>query len=207
MLCRTGQPSYDGRVPAQPRSIRSHQAIIDATAELIRTRGVAGTSIADIITESGTSAGSIYHHFPNKQAIVVEVAHQSMRWPLTAIEAYLDRPASPVELFGYALDALRAAPELGDLLVQLGSGSLSDDELGRQLRAEFTRLRDALDETLAVWATRNGLSHDRVSGLSQILVGLVLGYAAQRLLIDQFDQAAYVVNGKAMLDAAVNGQG
>ena len=190
-------------VPEQSRSVRSHQAIIDATADLIRTRGVAGTSIADIITASGTSAGSIYHHFPNKQAIVVEVAHQTMRWPLTAIEAYLNRPAPPADLFGYALDALRVAPELSDLLVQLGSGSLSDDELGRQLRAEFSQLRDALDETLAVWATRNGLTDDRVAGLGQMLVGLVLGYAAQRVLIDQFDEEAYVSHGKAMLDAAV----
>ncbi len=190
-------------MPEQPRSIRSHQAIIDATADLIRTRGVSGISIADIIAESGTSAGSIYHHFPNKQAVVVEVAHQTLRWPLTAIDAYADRPASPADLFGYAVEALRLEPDLADLLVQLGAGALTDDDLGRHLRAEFTQLRDSLDATLRAWAQRNGVAHERMNGLGQMLVGLTLGYAAQRALVDDFDDDAYLGHGKAMLMAPV----
>ncbi|MFT8395129.1 TetR/AcrR family transcriptional regulator [Propionibacterium sp.] len=190
-------------MPEQPRSIRSHQAIIEATAELIRTRGVSGISIADIIAESGTSAGSIYHHFPNKQAIVVEVAHQAMRWPLTAIDAYADNPSSPAELFGFAVEALRFDTDLADLLVQLGSGALTDDGLGRHLRAEFTQLRDALDATLGSWAECNGVAHERVNGLGQMLVGLILGFAAQRVLVDEFNDEAYLAHGKALLMAPV----
>lgn len=190
-------------MPEQPRSIRSHQAIIEATAELIRTRGVSGTSIADIITESGTSAGSIYHHFPNKQAIVVEVAHQALRWPLTAIDAYADNPSSPADLFGFAVEALRFEPDLADLLVQLGAGALTDDDLGRHIRAEFTQLRDSLDATLRAWAQHNGVAHERMNGLGQMLVGLILGYAAQRVLVDEFDDDAYLAHGKALLMAPV----
>lgn len=186
-------------MPEQQRSLRSRQAIIDAAAELIRSCGVPGTSIAEIIAASGTSAGAIYHHFSGKQAIIVEVAHQVLRWPLTALDAYADDPASPAELFGYAVEALRYEPELAELLVQLGAGALTDDSLGRLLRGEFSLLRDRLRQTLRQWAQLNGTSGDRVSGLEQMLVGLTMGYATQSALVDDFDPDAYLDHGKEML--------
>ena len=52
----------------------SREAILNAADTLIRQRGVAGTSVADIIAASGTSAGAIYHHFESKHDIVLAVA-------------------------------------------------------------------------------------------------------------------------------------
>ncbi|CAM2996662.1 TetR/AcrR family transcriptional regulator [Propionibacterium acidifaciens] len=192
-------------MPEQPRSIRSRQAIIEATADLIGKQGVSGTSVADIIRASGTSTGAIYHHFGSKQEIIVETARQALHWPMTVITEYFDNPASPADLFGYAVEALRFGPELGELLVQLGAGGLSDDELGRALRAEFSQLRDGLDLTLGSWARNQGLPQERVRGLAEMLVGLILGFATQRALVDDFDEAAYEVQGRAMLAAAVAG--
>ncbi|MBE6476974.1 MAG: TetR/AcrR family transcriptional regulator [Propionibacteriaceae bacterium] len=192
-------------MPEQPRSIRSRQAIIEATADLIGRQGVSGTSVSDIIKASGTSTGAIYHHFGSKQEIIVETARQALHWPMTAIAEYFDNPASPADLFGYAVEALRFGPELGELLVQLGAGGLSDDELGRALRAEFSQLRDGLDLTLGSWARNQNLPQERVRGLAQMLVGLILGFATQRALVDDFDEAAYEAQGRAMLMAAVAG--
>ena len=187
----------------QPRSVHSRQAIIEATAGLIGRQGVGGTSVSDIIRTSGTSAGAIYHHFGSKQEIIVETARQALHWPMTAIAECFDNPASPADLFGYAVEALRLGPELGELLVQLGAGGLTDDELGRALRAEFSQLRDGLDLTLDSWARNQGVPQRRVRGLAQMLVGLILGFTAQRALVDDFDEGAYEAQGRAMLTAAV----
>ena len=174
-----------------PEKTSSRQAIVDAAAQLIRTRGVQGTSIAQLVAASGTSAGAIYHHFSDKNAVVVAVARQTIAGPLTALNAYRNRPASPAELASYAMTALALAPELGDLLAQLGAGAGIDDELGQRLRAEFATLRDSLEQTMLAWAAVNDVPVARVRGYEQLLAGLTLGYASQRILMDRFDEAAY----------------
>lgn len=190
-------------MPEQRRSIRSHQAIIDAAAELIRSHGVPGTAVAEIIARSGTSAGAVYHHFSGKQAIVVAVAHQVLQWPLSAMEDYADNPAPPAALFGYAVEAMRYEPELAELLVQLGAGALTDDSLGCQLQSEFSQLRDHLDQTLHRWAEINSIPRESLTGVGQMLVGLTLGYATQRALVEDFDTDAYLALGQRMLTSAV----
>lgn len=165
--------------------------MIDAAAQLIRTRGVQGTSLSQLVAVSGTSAGAIYHHFKGKQAIVVEVAREAISVPLKALAEYRDRPASPAELASFAMGALAVAPELGDLLAQLGAGAGTDDELGKLLRAEFVILRDQVEETMLAWAAENQIPAAQVRGYSQLLVGLTLGYASQRMLVDRFDEETY----------------
>ena len=41
---------------------------------------------------------------------------------------------------------------------------------------------------------------ERVRGYSQLLVGLSLGYATQRMLVDRFDEAAYRRQAVALLE-------
>ncbi len=182
------------------RGLRSRILIIDAAAELIREKGVQATSISDITKLSGASAGSIYHHFASKEAIVVEVTHQVIRYPLGALAAYRDNPTGPAELFTFATQALQANPELGDLLVQLGAGATTDGELGRHLRDEFTPLAEAVQEDLHNWALVNDLPPEMVQGRGQILFGLLLGFVAQRRLVGSFDADAYLRQSLQLLN-------
>ncbi|WP_456846025.1 TetR/AcrR family transcriptional regulator, partial [Cellulomonas sp. P5_C6] len=48
--------------------------IADAALRAFRRKGFQATSMAEIIAESGLSAGAIYGHYPSKSAIVVDVA-------------------------------------------------------------------------------------------------------------------------------------
>ncbi len=174
-------------------------AIIESAADLIRTRGVQGTSIADISSGSGASVGAIYHHFPNKNAVVIAVTRADLQVPMAAMFEFRDNPASPAGLFAIAVTALSVDPNIGDLLVQLGAGAATDDELGRQLRAEFNVVSEGLQELLFTWARGHGVPAERVLGLGQVLVGLVLGFATQHHLIDSFDEDAYMNKGLALL--------
>lgn len=177
----------------------SRQAIIEAAAQLIRTHGVKGTSMAQLVELSGTSAGAVYHHFSGKQEIVVEVARETIALPMRALGEYRHHPASPAELASYAMAALAVAPELADLLAQLGAGAGTDDELGQRLRAEFSILRDSVEETILAWAAANDVPSDRVQGFSELLIGLTLGYGLQRVLVDRFDEETYRVQAVALL--------
>ena len=48
--------------------------IVDAALAAFRRKGFQAASMADIIAESGQSAGAIYGHFKGKSEIVLEVA-------------------------------------------------------------------------------------------------------------------------------------
>ena len=49
------------------------RAVVDAAYRLIVSQGYRATSMRDIAAEAGISAGSIYNHFPTKEAIVEAV--------------------------------------------------------------------------------------------------------------------------------------
>ncbi len=55
------------------RSGDKKQAILEATMELIAENGLHATPMSQVIKRSGVSAGTIYHYFPSKEAIINEL--------------------------------------------------------------------------------------------------------------------------------------
>ncbi|MFD4293663.1 TetR/AcrR family transcriptional regulator [Rhodococcus sp. NPDC058505] len=59
-------------------------AMIGSAVALMRERGVAATSFADVLARSGAPRGSIYHHFPRGKAQLIEDATRSAAEQLDA---------------------------------------------------------------------------------------------------------------------------
>ncbi|MGW1465046.1 ScbR family autoregulator-binding transcription factor [Streptomyces sp. NPDC002308] len=55
----------------QKRGERSRQAILEAAARLFDERGYDAASTTDILASTGLTRGSLYHHFPSKEAIAM----------------------------------------------------------------------------------------------------------------------------------------
>jgi AcrR family transcriptional regulator len=55
------------------------QQVLDATASLLRNKGYVATTTRAIADHVGIKGGSIYHHFPSKEAIVAEVVNKGVR--------------------------------------------------------------------------------------------------------------------------------
>lgn len=47
----------------------TREHILDSAERLVLDRGLAATSVDDILAESGTSKGSFFHHFPSKSLL------------------------------------------------------------------------------------------------------------------------------------------
>src|SRR2546423_13103861 len=56
--------------------VTSRDRMIVSAALLLREKGLTGTSFGDVIDHSGAPRGSIYHHFPDGKAQLVEEAVQ-----------------------------------------------------------------------------------------------------------------------------------
>jgi AcrR family transcriptional regulator len=70
----------------RPRSVRAHRSVLDAAVALFAERGIDGTSMDAIATASGVSKATIYKHWPDKEALALEMLdhlHRLDEWPDT----------------------------------------------------------------------------------------------------------------------------
>lgn len=83
----------------RPRSERSHQKVLEAAVRLFSEQGIDATSMDAIAARSGVSKATIYKHWPDKDALAMEVLVWLYR---------LDEELKPVE-HGNLRDDLIAA--------------------------------------------------------------------------------------------------
>jgi AcrR family transcriptional regulator len=93
---KTG-PAASKTTPAAPKrssrpSDSRRPALLDAAARLFAERGFAGTSMRDIAASVGMLSGSIYYHFPSKQALLMAVHEESVRHTVQAVETAMGEP-------------------------------------------------------------------------------------------------------------------
>ena len=70
------QPAPAPRRPQQERGLRRVDAILDAAAALITTDGIAGVTMHRVAQHSGTTIGSMYHFFPDREAVLRALAER-----------------------------------------------------------------------------------------------------------------------------------
>lgn len=162
------------------RSGPTRDAIIEAATALIRVHGVAGTSIADVIAASGTSAGAIYHHFGSKERLVLEVARSAMAIPMQMV---MDTATdlAPGDLLTAALDRLAEKRDLPGLLLQIWAGAASDPRLQLLLGGDAVTAKEMVVGFVGQWCSAHAPDTDPVE-LAEIILSLVVGSAVQGAL-------------------------
>ncbi|MGC3995270.1 MAG: TetR/AcrR family transcriptional regulator [Propionicimonas sp.] len=185
------------------RAPGAREAILGAATALIRDRGVAGTSISDVIAASGTSAGAIYHHFGSKERLVLEVGRGAMAVPMGMIMS-TSTGLSPVELFEAALSRVSEDDTTPELLLQIWAGAKSEPLLWELLKGEVSTVKASIVSFIQGWCLANAPAAD-ASSIAHVIMSLITGYAVQRGLGLGVDHVAYRDLGVRMLTAALEG--
>lgn len=89
---------------------RTHEAILSSAARLLRTRGMAASSVADVMKGAGLTVGGFYAHFASKQALFAETLRGAMRASWTTL---LAAPRGAAVLERYLSTQHRDAPAEG----------------------------------------------------------------------------------------------
>jgi AcrR family transcriptional regulator len=76
------------RVPVQPRSQRTRAALVEAASREFSERGYASATAKSIAERARVGTGTFYHYFPDKDAVLHEIATERV--------AYLLRRSSPL---------------------------------------------------------------------------------------------------------------
>ena len=134
---RVQAPSGTGRGGPSRR-----QDLLLAAAKLFTRKGYAGTSVRDIARAAGMLPGSIYYHFPSKEALLVAVHHQGVELFRSAVEEALAKaPAEPWLRFEGACEAHMQALLEGSEYTQVVTPEFSN-KLSAKVRTKMIADRD-----------------------------------------------------------------
>jgi AcrR family transcriptional regulator len=122
--------------PGRPRSERAHEAILDATLELLLEEGFTSMSIEAVATRAGVGKATIYRRWPSKAELVVEAVASmkeqelvdsdsgSVREDLLELARQVFGPKEPSEV-----GEPRDSGEVTELMLRLASARARHPEL------------------------------------------------------------------------------
>jgi len=172
------EPSPAAAPVAAPRPAGTRERLIAAMTDALRTRGLHGVGLNELLQAAGAPKGVLYHHFPGGKT---ELA-------IAAIDAVVDRMAEGLDrLLASQPDPLNATRawlagatrrlsdsgfESGCPLATVSLESTADDAaLRAALARAFTRLR----ERIAAALLASGVPAPRASGLAALIVAAYEG--------------------------------
>jgi AcrR family transcriptional regulator len=141
----------DATVPAArsltPRGHATRRRIVEAAAKLTYQRGAGGTSLDEVMAESGTSKSQLYHYFRNKEALLLAVIELQTERVLGAQSPHLER-----------LDSLSGLRRWRDAIVKMseqqsGVGGCPIGSLASELAEESDAARHLLMKSFQLWET------------------------------------------------------
>lgn len=91
---RTRTPLEPRKQPRQQRSSQMVDRILEAALALTRENGATGPTTLAIARRAGLSVGSLYQYYPNKQAIILDLARNWLALFPTLIAARAEAPAT-----------------------------------------------------------------------------------------------------------------
>lgn len=153
-----------------PPPAGTRERLVGAALELFWEKGYGSTSIADILGRAGANAGSLYHFFPTKQDLLLEVLDTYHR----GIGPMLLEPAwqgvdDPVERVFSLLGRYRHLIELTECAYGCPIGSLAlelhepDLPVRQRLVSNFTAWTDAVEGCYAAAPLRADVDRRRLA--------------------------------------------
>ncbi len=201
-------PTADLNADAASEQLGARRQILNAAALLLRHRGYEATTTRAIASAVGIKGGSIYHHFPSKDAIVGEVVNEGVRVVYDAVVnalAALPADGGPRLRLETAIKAhLLSSLEHSDYTsASIRTFAFLPDAVRRECRAERRRYEDLwrglVNELYGAGLTDPSASQD---SLRLLLLG-ALNWAGEwyrtgRMDIDEIsrDFAACVLRSK-----------
>jgi AcrR family transcriptional regulator len=162
----------------RPRSEAAHEAILNAALRLVTKRGFRAVTVNEIAAEAGVGKMTLYRHWPNKSAVVMDAL-----LALIGNETAFPDAENALQSLRHQLD-LQAAffrSSRGNLIRSLVAEAQSDPELATAFRERWLMpRREGVQETM-----RQAISEGSVRSNLDIDAAIDLLYGAiyYRLLL------------------------
>lgn len=189
------------RRPKQRRAASTIDALVEATIRALAENGEAGFRVDDVLQQTGTSKGSLYHHFTNRDGLIeaatlVEFSRQ-VNEDTAAIRSAFEGAETREELLArldlivVASQDVERAPSRAQRLRILGT-AVNRPALWAALGEEQSRLTDTIAEVIRA-GQRRGLVSSTVDAraFGVFIQAYTLGRVLDDIDPDPADPAAW----------------
>jgi AcrR family transcriptional regulator len=154
----------------------AREAMLDSAITLFRERGVAATSLRDVVAHSGAPRGSIYHHFPGGKAQLAEEATQRAGDFIGALLSRLVAGEDPDRAVGSFVDYWSSALASTDFRdgCPVAAAALSEDDT-EAARAVAGTAFGQWEVALASALRDRGVPAERSESLANLVVCSIEG--------------------------------
>ena len=193
------------RVSDEYRAARREQ-VLGAAMRCVAREGFHRTTMADVIAESGLSAGAVYGYFSGKNEIILAIVTRSVGHVAEALGEITSgpRPVSPVAALRTVLarvEELAEGPD-GDItkvIVQAWAEAARDDEVRELVRREVDEIRQAWVALLERAQADGTLPADADPEVTaRTLVALLPGYILQRVVFGDVSPESFTAAAEAL---------
>ncbi|MEU4269680.1 helix-turn-helix domain-containing protein [Streptomyces sp. NPDC026092] len=179
------------RVSQEHLDARRRQ-ILDGAARCFARNGFHATSMQDVLTEVGLSAGAVYRYFSGKDELIAAIAAEAFAGIRGAFAeaAKTTPPPTPDILLGSVLklfleERIPGADRqaFARLILQVWSETLRDERLFQTLSDGFNGMREAWGELVEVYRATGLMAADvPADRVARTLIATAQGYIAQQAL-------------------------
>jgi TetR/AcrR family transcriptional repressor of nem operon len=190
----------------QEQKERSHETILESAARLLRTNGISGARVADVMKGAGLTVGGFYAHFETKKALIDEALRRTAAQMREQLFADLDdkpeRNRAEIVLKRYLSAAHRDADTLGcPLPAVVGEVATTAPEHGAALAESVEALALGLVPLLAAKHTAASRRQVALGLVAVMFGGLGLARALRGTELSDEVLRACRALGKAVIEA------
>lgn len=174
----TGSPATPVRRRSQAeRRDAMRERLLKATLECLARDGYAATTVSSIVKRAGVSRGAHVHHYPSKEALILDAADFLMRRAYRALGDVLlgiadenDRLQALMQAAWDEIFSTRMFSAFFELLI----ASQHDAELAKALRAISKRSMQTVDKAIVHYFEPRGTNGENIRDLF-IMTAIMLG--------------------------------
>ncbi|MFE5633265.1 TetR/AcrR family transcriptional regulator [Streptomyces sp. NPDC056543] len=179
------------RVSQEHLDARRRQ-ILDGAARCFARNGFHATSMQDVLTEVGLSAGAVYRYFSGKDELIAAIATEAFAGIRGAFEeaSRATPPPTPDVLLGAVLrlfleERIKGADRqaFARLILQVWSETLRNERLFRTLSEGYDGMREAWGKLVDAYRASGILASDvPADRVARTLIATAQGFIAQQAL-------------------------
>jgi len=173
--------------------------ILDAAWNCFARNGYHGTTMQDVATEAGISAGAIYRYFDGKEAVLAAINERSQAMGITLVAAAAGPDGDPIRSIAVIGQAMMrffhdpAFETIARINIEIWPEILRHDDLRRRVSGEIRFWREAVTKLLAEARSRGDLRPDvNPEAAAQVLMCAWEGMRHFRIVDDGFTPQSMV---------------
>lgn len=183
------------------------EKIVNALLASVTEKGIADTSMADVIERSGLSAGAIYGYFASKDEILIAGARVVVQDRAADFADLAEREPvpPPSQAVSQIAGALPNITRNARAMMQIWGQAMTHDVLSTWTQQIVENILDAIAIYLRAWFAQTGHADpdDAARRSAPAFLAFVQGYIVQTALRGEVDMDAYVEG----IDTLVGGWG